>query len=459
MNPLIQLKTTPPLLIALALLCLGLLPRAQAVVPPPDGGYPGGNTAEGQNALLSLTTGGFNTANGWLSLRAVTTGSFNTAVGAGTLLANTGDENTATGTAGLLSNTTGVQNTANGAFALFSNTEGSFNTATGDQALLHNITGSVNTAIGAGALANNTTGDHNTAIGGDFVLFSNTTGSLNTATGVSALAANTTGNGNTAIGADALPHNIIGAGNTAVGAFALSNSTGSENTAIGDEALVDNTTGGGNTAIGAFALADNTTGGGNIVLGAFAGSGITTANNVICIGADGNDVDNSCYIGQIFGSTSVNGVGVLVNSNGRLGTMTSSLRFKEDIKPMDKASEALFALRPVTFRYKKEIDPVGTSQLGLVAEDVEKVNPDLIVRDKEGKPYTVRYEAVNAMLLNEFLKEHQKVQERKKQCPSKIQCSKQEATIAEQKATITVRNELTATVKEQARNPESERPA
>ncbi len=397
MNHPIRLKTiAPPLLIALALLCLGLLPRAQAVVPPPEGGYPGGNTAEGQNALLSLTTGGFNTANGWLSLRAVTTGSFNTAVGAGTLLANTGDENTATGTAGLLSNTTGIQNTANGAFALFSNTEGSFNTATGDQALLHNITGSVNTAIGAGALANNTTGDHNTAIGGDFVLFSNTTGSLNTATGVSALAANTTGNGNTAIGADALPHNIIGAGNTAVGAFALSNSTGSENTAIGDEALVDNTTGGG-----------------NIVLGAFAGSGITTASNVICIGAAGNDVDNSCYIGQIFGATSVNGVAVLVNSNGRLGTMTSSLRFKENIKPMDKDSEALFALRPVTFRYKKEIDPVGTSQLGLVAEDVEKVNPDLIVRDKEGKPYSVRYDQVNAMLLNEFLKAHQTVEELK----------------------------------------------
>ena len=393
MNLLIQLKTTPPLLITLTLLCFGLLPDARAVSPAPDGGYPGGNTAEGQNALLSLTTGGFNTANGWLSLRAVTTGSFNTAVGAGTLLANTGDENTATGTAGLLSNTTGIQNTANGAFALFSNTEGSFNTATGDQALLHNITGTVNTAIGAGALANNTTGDHNTAIGGDFVLFSNTTGSLNTATGVSALAANTTGNGNTAIGADALPHNITGAGNTAVGAFALSNTTGSENTAIGDEALVNNTTGGG-----------------NIVLGAFAGSGITTANNVICIGAAGNDVDNSCYIGQIFGATSVNGVAVLVNSNGRLGTMTSSLRFKEDIKPMDKASEALFALRPVTFRYKKEIDPVGTSQLGLVAEDVEKIAPELVVRDKDGKAYSVRYEQVNAMLLNEFLKEHRKVE-------------------------------------------------
>jgi len=240
------------------------------------------------------------------------------------------------------------------------------------------------------------------------VLFSNTTGSLNTATGVSALAANTTGNGNTAIGADALPSNITGTGNTAVGAFALSNTTAGENTAIGDEALVNNTTGGR-----------------NIVLGAFAGSGITTANNVICIGAAGNDVDNSCYIGQIFGATSANGVAVLINSNGRLGTMTSSARFKEDINPMNHASDALYALKPITFRYKKQVDPEGTSamQFGLVAEDVEKVNPDLVVRDKEGKPYSVRYDAVNAMLLNEFLKDHKKVEE-------------QQATIGNLKSTV-----------------------
>jgi hypothetical protein len=143
-------------------------------------------------------------------------------------------------------------------------------------------------------------------------------------------------------------------------------------------------------------------------LGAFAGNNVTTASNVICIGANvaGNDVNDSCYIGNIFGATSSGGSAVFVNSNGRLGTMTSSGRFKEGIKPMDKASEALLALKPVTFRYKKELDPEAKSQFGLVAEEVEKVNPDLVVRDKEGKPYSVRYEQVNAMLLNEFLKEH-----------------------------------------------------
>ena len=134
-------------------------------------------------------------------------------------------------------------------------------------------------------------------------------------------------------------------------------------------------------------------------MGVNAGIAVTTANNVICIGADGNNVDNSCYIGNIFGATSSGGAAVLVNADGKLGTMTSSQRFKDDIKPMDKASEALLALKPVTFRYKKEIDPAGTRQLGLVAEDVVKVNPDLVVRDKEGKPYSVRYDQVNAMLL------------------------------------------------------------
>ena len=167
-------------------------------------------------------------------------------------------------------------------------------------------------------------------------------------------------------------------------------------------------------------------------MGAGAGGNVTTASNVICIGAGvfGANVDNSCYIGNIFGSTSANGVGVLVNSNGRLGTMTSSARYKNEIKPMAKASEALFSLTPVTFRYKKEIDSAGIQQLGLIAEDVEKVNPDLIVRDKEGKPYSVRYDQVNAMLLNEFLKEHSTVQE------LKSVVAKQEAAAAQQQKQI-----------------------
>jgi hypothetical protein len=122
-------------------------------------------------------------------------------------------------------------------------------------------------------------------------------------------------------------------------------------------------------------------------------------------------VSNSCFIGNIFGATASSGTAVFINSDGKLGTTTSSRRFKQEIKPMDQLSEALFALKPVSFSYKKDIDPAGTSQLGLVAEDVERVNPDLIVRDKEGKPYSVRYDQVNAMLLNEFLKEHKKVQD------------------------------------------------
>jgi hypothetical protein len=347
-------------LLSLLIGCFGLLPKAQAIVPAPDGGYPGGNTAEGQSALLSLTTGGFNTAVGFFSLRSNTTNSFNTALGAGALFVNTSDENTATGAGALLSNTTGGLNTANGAFALVSNT----------------------------------TGSGNTAIGGE-ALFSNTTGGLNTVTGGQALTLNTEGFSNTATGFRALVSNI----------------TGNDNTANGDEALNRNTTGGFNTAMGAGALPNNTTGRSNTALGTNAGAGVTTADNVICIGADvdGENVSNTCYIGNIFGVTSV-GIGVLVNSAGKLGTTTSSRRFKDEIKPMEQSSEALFSLKPVTFRYKKEIDSVGTSQFGLVAEDVEKVNPDLVVCDKEGKAYSVRYDQVNAMLLNEFLKEHRKVE-------------------------------------------------
>jgi|SRR5882724_10166529 len=166
-----------------------------------------------------------------------------------------------------------------------------------------------------------------------------------------------------------------------------------------------------NTAVGQFALGNNINGTSNIALGSSAGTGVTTADNVICIGTAGQNVANSCYIGQIFGVTSSGGTGVFINADGKLGTATSSLRFKEQIAPMDSTSEVLFALKPVTFRYKKEIDPAGLSQFGLVAEEVEKVNPDLVVRDKEGKPYSVRYDQVNAMLLNEFLKEHRRVQE------------------------------------------------
>ena len=240
-------------------------------------------------------------------------------------------------------------------------------------------------------------GNGNTAVGAN-ALFSDTSVQVNTATGAGALFNNTTGSFNTAIGLNAL-----GASTTA-----------SDNTALGASALFANT-GSNNTAVGVSALPNNTTGSNNIALGAFAGQAVTTSSNVICIGVQGSDTDNSCFIGQIFNASSPGGSAVFIDANNRLGTVVSSKRFKEGIRQMGTASEALFALNPVTFHYKKDIDPAGKSQFGLVAEEVEKVNPELIIRDKEGKPYSVRYEQVNAMLLNEFLKEHRRVEAQQKQ--------------------------------------------
>jgi hypothetical protein len=306
-------------------------------------------------------------------------------------------------------------------------------------ALNLSTTGSENTGHGWFSLFSNTTGSSNTA-DGFRSLYSNTTGSLNTAFGWEALVSNIDGINNSAFGWKALASNIQGLRNTAHGLEGLtSNTTGSENTATGAGALYSNTAGYDNTAVGNGALQFNTTGGYNTALGTLAGNNVITANDVICIGAlvGGENVSNSCYIGSIFGQTSTNGIPVFINSDNKLGTVTSSMRFKEDIKPMDKASKALLALKPVTFRYKKEIDPIGTSQFGLVAEDVEKVNPNLVVRDKEGKPYSVRYDQVNAMLLNEFLKEHRKVEEQQATIVQlETNAVKQETTITELKKDI-----------------------
>jgi hypothetical protein len=393
------------------LACFLTLPSSQAVSPPPDGDYPGSNTAEGQNALLSLTTGTYNTAVGWFSLQSNLTGNFNTAIGAGTLFANTADANTATGVGALLNNTTGANNTASGVFALFDNTTGDSNTATGLGALGDNATGSFNTAGGANALLSNTTGGNNTATGYQ-ALFSNTIANGNTATGFQALLNNTTGGFNTATGWHTLYSNTAGVSNTANGVQALvSNTIGGANTAIGGTALRINTTGGANTAIGNGALSENTTGDSNTALGISAGSGVTTGTNVICIGSDGANVNNSCFIGNIRGVTTAitDAIPVVIDSAGQLGTMSSSYRFKKDINTMEKSSEAVLSLRPVTFHYKT--DTKSRPQFGLIAEEVAKVNPDLVVRDKKGEIYTVRYDAVNAMLLNEFLKEHRKNEE------------------------------------------------
>jgi Chaperone of endosialidase len=355
---------------------LALWQVAQAVTPPPDGGYPGGNTAEGQNALLGLTTGTYNTAVGFFSLTSNTQGQFNTAVGAGALLANTAELNTATGAAALLNNTIGFQNTANGAFALLSNTTGNDNTANGFGTLQLNTTGSLNTALGLGALG------------------VNTTGGVNTATGTLSLASNTTGSSNTAIGAQTLFVNAIG----------------SNNTAEGYQALAASTSGSSNTAVGYQALNHSTTGSNNIALGVGAGSNVVTASDTICIGIVGVDVSDGCYIGHVFEEPlDPDNLPMAIDVHGKVGTLPSSQRFKDDIQPMADASEAILALKPVTFHYKN--DAKCSSRFGLIAEEVADVDPNLVARDKEGKPYSVRYDQVNAMLLNEFLKEHRKVQE------------------------------------------------
>jgi hypothetical protein len=415
--------------VSVAISCFGFVPGAPCVLPAPDGGYPGGNTAEGQSALLSLTTGGFNTAVGYFSLRSDRTGSLNTAIGAGALLANTGgptsgegDENTAIGAGALLNNAGGFQNTAAGAFALFSNILGYGNTAVGLQALFSNTSGITNTAIGEAALNSNTNGSYNTA-NGSGALLSNTIGSTNTATGNAALFSNSEGNSNTATGGGALFLNTTGSENTATGAGALhTNNIGFLNTADGSSALSNNGSGHNNTAIGQSALVSNTSGSFNVAVGDSAGSNLTTGDGNIDILNPGiadesetirigvQNVQTRTLIAGIFG-TNVSGSTVVVDSDGQLGVAASSRRYKREIKPMDKGSESVLALKPVTFQYKD--DKTATPQFGLIAEDVAEVNPNLVVRDKDGQIYTVRYEALNAMLLNEFLKEHRRVEEQR----------------------------------------------
>jgi hypothetical protein len=235
--------------------------------------------------------------------------------------------------------------------------------------------------------------------------------------------------------------------------------TGTENTATGDNALFNNTTGTQNTVNGSGALVNNTTGSYNIALGAGAGEVVTTASHVICIGALGSNVSNTCFIGNIRGVTteSDDAIPVVIDSTLQLGTTSSSRRYKTDIKPMDKASESILALKPVSFRYK--VHKGTTPQFGLIAEEVAEVNPDLVVRDDKGEVYTVRYDAVNAMLLNEFLKEHRKVQEQEATITQvKSTVVKQGSTIAQQQkdfqSTLAQQQEeikaLTASLKEQA---------
>jgi hypothetical protein len=336
----------------------------RAVTPAPDGGYSGGNTAEGSGALQS-GGGPWNTALGYEAL------SHETAAGGATA-----SQNTATGFRALFDNTTGYNNTANGV-----------------QTLYHNNTGDHNTAVGAKAL------------------FANTTGFGNTAVGVAALKNNTSGHGNIALGIGYLEEGVItGAG--------VHNTTGSDNIFIANP--------GGGTGSGTIALGQDAYD--------YHGTQIPVHTNT--------------FIAGIYGTTVI-GVPVYISAGSQLGVAPSSKRFKTDINPMDKASDAILALKPVSFRYKREVDPKGIPQFGLVAEEVEKVNPDLVARDREGKPYTVRYDAVNAMLLNEFLKEHRKVEEQG------LELQKQTATIAKQQTQIEA---LTAGLQKVSAQIEASRP-
>jgi len=397
--------------VLLVLGCFWLASRVQAVGPDSDGAIAGSNNGEGIGVLVSRTTGIWNTGTGFQALNHLTGG----------------NQNTATGFRALSSDINGGFNTATGVLSLFSNTSGFFNSATG-----------------AYSLANNTDGDYNTA-NGYSALYYNTEGGYNTATGFGALYRNTTGVGNTASGYGALANNT----------------TGNDNTANGSLALASNTEGNYNTANGYAALANNATGGFNKALGLGAGSAVTTASNVIAIGSPGANVDNSCFIGNIHSNVQpivgTDPDSVTVTSAGRLGRGNiSSRRYKHDIKPMDKASEALFALKPVSFHYKKEFDATQTLAYGLIAEEVAEVYPDLVGRTPEGQPESVRYKQINAMLLNEFLKEHGRVEQQARETQEqKNTISQLETTVGKQGATIAQQQKevqaLTASLTEQAK--------
>jgi hypothetical protein len=414
--------------VLLALACIAVSPMAVARPQPtptptptatPRLGEDRGNdnsAAESVDALNINTTGTYNTAHGWHALSANTTGS----------------QNTADGSYALFSNTTGFFNVAVGAYSLQNNTSGSRNDAFGDSALWSNTTGSYNVAVGTTALVDNTTGVGNVAVGDD-ALSVNTTGGENTAIGDVALESNTTGSGNVAVGSETLAYSVgaswqLQGANTAVGYRTLeytgapwvSGSGGDGNTAMGDRAMLYNIDGSFNCAFGLLALSsDNgvTNGSENVAIGDHAGYNLTSGSGNVYIGEhevarDPNESYHT-YIHNI-DTTSVSGGSadtVTIDLNtGLLGHLTSSRRHKEDIKAMDNASETLYRLKPVTYRYKKEIDRNQALDYGLIAEEVAQIDPNLAIRNAKGEIETVRYNAINVMLLNEFLKEHKKVE-------------------------------------------------
>jgi len=388
-------------------------------------GNASGNTALGVEALENNVDGGLNTA-----------------VGISALLFNQADDQTAVGAFALLFNNTATGNTAVGFEALFNNDStgngnAGGNTAVGNEALAANVDAFGNTAMGFRALVSNDSSGNgfanvNTAVGVS-ALGSNVDGGANTAVAALALFHNDTGSRNNAFGYQALYNNTTGSFNQAMGVGALlNNDTGIQNIAIGDGSLLNNVSGNDNTVVGHVAGGNIVGGTGNIYIG-IGVAGPADEAGVIRIGDPNFPLAYDCFIAGIYNRAfGPADMAVRIGNDGKLGTVVSSRRFKHDIKPMDTASEAILALKPVTFHYNS--DAQNAPAFGLIAEDVAEVSADLVIRDKEGKPLSVRYEDVNVMLLNEFLKEHRKNEE-------------QEKTIAELKSGMTA---LAATVKEQA---------
>jgi uncharacterized coiled-coil protein SlyX len=443
MTPKNQIKIFTTILSVLAC-CFAVAPLAEAK-PGEDRGN-GNSAAEHVDALDLLTTGSNNTAHGWFSLFSDTSGSSNTAAGFKALYSNTtGTANTAIGDFALFSNDSSGNGTANnnmavGSGALNGNIDGSGNTAVGTEALFDN-TVSDNTAVGFQALTNNTIGLHNTALG-TFALTRNLAADDNTAIGFDALLQNDRyGDGfasdNTAVGSQALEDNFSGKTNTAVGSHALEHNIVDGNTAVGNDALGANVLGSGNTAVGTEAGAAIVANDGNVCIGAGV-TGLATDSNTIRIASNFPVANGRCFIGGVADTVqpvTATALQVTVETAigpnfRRLGHVASSRRYKEQIKPMDKLSETLFKLKPVTYRVKKEIDPAQAIGYGLIAEEVAEANPDLVARNPKGQPESVNHEAVNVMLLNEFLKEHKRVQ------GLKSTVVKQEATIARQQKQI-----------------------
>jgi hypothetical protein len=366
-----------------------------------------GNSSFGALANTGDTTGSGNIAVGVQALAANQAGNDNTAIGFQALLYNTASSNTGTGFQALFANRSGIYNNADGYQALYSNQTGGYNTASGYEALTLS-TGSYNSAFGAIALAANVSGSANTAVGNS-ALNANQGGGNNTATGSNALFMNDSGNtgasGNTANGAGAMNNNVTGNNNTAVGWQALQGTTsgasGSNNTGIGVNALLGYSTGSNNIAVGYEAALNVATGSNNIEIGNVGTAG---DNKVIKIGQEG--IQKKTIIAGIYSNTAVSGLAVVIGSNGELGAVSSSERFKTAIAPLGANTDKLQQLRPVTFRYKA--DSKGTLRYGLIAEEVATVYPELVVHDDKGRIDGVRYDELAPMLLNEM--QHQRAQ-------------------------------------------------